>query len=99
VERNDELLCFAEGDLVRGGSSPASLAHALADIVRHAPRGALHLAAKVCFSVRKARDDRAYPSVEVQGATVYVELVQIVLARSFHMPSLAAAAAVLMSSP
>ena len=44
----------------------------------------LHLASKVGFSVRKTRDHRADTLVELQGASVDVEFVKIVRARSFH---------------
>src|SRR5206468_1650508 len=84
VERDDELLGFSKRNLVRGGPSLASLAHALADVVRHAPRCTLHLTAKLGLAMWKAGDDRTDLPVELKCTSIDVELVKVILARSVH---------------
>ena len=84
IESHDQFLGLAERDLVRRRSRAASLPDSFADVERHASRGPSHLTLQVGFSTLERGDDPADASVQIQGAAVNVEQVQVVSPNSIH---------------
>jgi hypothetical protein len=78
VQRHDEFLGFAESNLVGSSSGPSPLSYAFSDVERHAAGSASHLAPQVSFATGKLGRKASNFSIQLQCASVDVELVEFV---------------------
>jgi hypothetical protein len=69
------LFVFTQSHLVGSGPGFAALANAFANIEGHASRCSFHLSSKVTFATRKLRHDLTHLSIELQRASIFIELV------------------------
>jgi hypothetical protein len=84
VEGNYQLFRFSECYFVRGPSRSAALAHAFANIERHASGRTAHLTAKISFATRESSNDATDSSIQLKSASIDVKFVQFVSAPSDH---------------